>query len=136
MRFLITLAFEFKTLLLVQCYKRLEIEDNPSFIYLSLITLSSRWKRTRAVIDEIMLREDILSCDALNHYYGPMFENNKNNTTFLEGMITAYTTSGCDQSDIFAKTSEEFYRMETGPESARDLAILFITRNELKKAAV
>jgi hypothetical protein len=96
---------------------------------------SSRWKRTRAKIDEIMLKEDIISCDALNRYYEPQFEQNKNDKTFLEKVITFYTASGCDRSDIYVTASENLYRIEPGPESAHKLAILFITRNEFKKAA-
>lgn len=96
---------------------------------------SSRWKKTRAIIDEIMLKEDILSCDALNSYYEPKFEQNKNDKTFLIGIINIYTTSGCNNSNIFAEASENLYSIEPGPEPAHNLAILFITRNEFKKAA-
>jgi len=96
---------------------------------------SSRLKKTTAIIDKIMLKEDILSCEALKHYYEPKFEQNKNDKTFLEGAINAYTTSGCDSSDIFAAASENLYSIEPSPESAHNLAILFITRNEFKKAA-
>ena len=96
---------------------------------------SSRWKKTTAIIDEIMLKEDILSCEALKRYYEPKFEQNKNDKTFLEEAINAYRVSGCDSSDIFAAASENLYSIEPSPESAHNLAILFITRNEFKKAA-
>lgn len=96
---------------------------------------SSRWERTRATIDEIMLKEDILSCKALNRYYEPQFEQNKNDKTFLEKVITFYTSLRCDRSDIYAAALENLYRIEPGPESAHNLAILFITRNDFEKAA-
>ena len=35
---------------------------------------SSRWARTRATIVEILRKEDILSCEALNRYYEPQVE--------------------------------------------------------------
>ena len=38
---------------------------------------SSRWKRTRETIDEIMLKEDMLSCEALDRYYAPKYEENE-----------------------------------------------------------
>ncbi len=96
---------------------------------------SSRWERTRATIDEIMLKENILSCEALNRYYEPQFEQNKDDQTFLKKVITLYTAAGCDRSDIYIAASENLYRIEPGPESAHHLAILFITRNDNKKAA-
>jgi len=119
------------------------IDDNQAIEdYLTLIGIldqlkgrSSRWERTRATIDEIMLKEDILTCEALNRYYEPQFEQNKNDNTFLANVITLYTASGCDRSDIYVAASENLYRIEPGPESAHNLAILFITKNDFKKAS-
>ena len=82
-----------------------------------------------------MLKENILSCEALNRYYEPQFEQNKDDQTFLKKVITLYTAAGCDRSDIYIAASENLYRIEPGPESAHHLAILFITRNDNKKAA-
>ncbi len=96
---------------------------------------SSRWERTRAKIDEIMLKEDILSCEALSRYYEPQFEQNKNDKTYLETVITLHRVSGCTRSDIYTTASENLYRIEPGSESAHNLAILFITRNDNEKAA-
>jgi len=50
-------------------------------------------------------------------------------------VITFYTTAGCGRSDIYVAASENLYRIEPGPESAHNLAILFITRNDFEKAA-
>ncbi len=95
----------------------------------------SRWERTRASVDDLMLKEDILSCEALNTYYKTLFESNINDKAFLKNLITVYTISGCDQSDFFVKASENLYKIEPGPESAYNLAILFITRNDFEIAA-
>ncbi|MCK4838860.1 MAG: hypothetical protein KAS94_08645, partial [Desulfobulbaceae bacterium] len=91
--------------------------------------------RTMATIDEIMIKEGILSCEGLNRYFEPQFEQNKNDKTFLANLITVYTASGCYRSDIHAAASEDLYRIEPGPESAHNLAILFLTRNDFEKAA-
>ena len=96
---------------------------------------SSRWERTRATIDEILLKEDILACEVLNRYYEPQFEQNKNDKTFLKNVITLYTTSVCERSDIYAAALKNLYRIDPGPESAHKLAKLFIARNDFKKAA-
>jgi tetratricopeptide (TPR) repeat protein len=96
---------------------------------------SSRWERTRANIDEMMLQEDILSCDALDRYFEPLFEQNRSEKTFLEKVIKYYTVTGCNRSDISVDASENLYRIDPGPESAHNLAIMFIARNDFQKAA-
>ncbi|MEN8227655.1 MAG: hypothetical protein ABFS38_05830 [Bacteroidota bacterium] len=96
---------------------------------------SSRWERTRATIDEIIIKENILSCEALNHHYETQFEQNKDNKAFLEQVITIYTTAGCDRSNIYVAASENLYSIEPGPQSAHHLAVLFITRSDFEKAA-
>ena len=95
---------------------------------------SSGRERTRATIDEIMLKENILSCEALNRYYEPQFEQNKDDKTFLEKVITFYAASGCDRSDIYVAALENLYKIAPGPESAHNLAILFISRSDFTKA--
>ncbi len=119
-----------------------KIDDNQVIgDYFTLVDLldqlegkSSRWAKTRATIDEIVLNEEILTCEALNGYYEPQYEQNKNDKVFLEKVITFYKTSGCDNSDIYAAASEHLYSIEPGPESAHNLAYLFITRNDFEKA--
>ncbi|TFH20570.1 MAG: hypothetical protein E4H10_16500 [Bacteroidia bacterium] len=95
---------------------------------------SSRTERTRAQVDEMMLKEDVLSCDALDLYFDPQFEQNKNDKAYLKKVIRVYTTSVCERSDIFVAASENLYRIEPGPESAHNLAIIFINRDDFKKA--
>jgi hypothetical protein len=96
---------------------------------------SSRWERTRANIDEMMLKEDILSCESLDRYFKPQFEQNKNDKTFLEKVIKYYTAAGCSRSDMSVEASENLFLVEPGPESAHTLAIMFIARNDFQKAA-
>ncbi len=120
-----------------------KIDDNQVIEdYFSVIALldqlegkSVRWERARATIDGMMLKENILSCEALNGYFEPQFDQSKNDKIFLEKVITFYTTAGCGRSDIYVAASENLYRIEPGPESAHNLAILFITRNDFEKAA-
>ena len=97
---------------------------------------SSRWKRARATIDEMVQKEGILSCEALDRYFNPRFEESKNDPAFLETVISSYFTVGCDRSEFYAVASENLYRMNPGPESAHNVAIRFISINDLYKAAV
>ena len=97
---------------------------------------SSRWKKARATIDEMVLKEGILSCEALDSYYGPRFEDSKDDLFFLETVISSYFTTGCDRSQFYAAASESLYRIKPGPESAHNVAIRFISMNDLEKAAI
>jgi len=97
---------------------------------------NSRRDRTRASIDELMLQEDILSCEALDRYYEPQFEQNKNDLSFLKKLIKVYTMSVCDRSEIYAAASENLYSLEPSPETAHNLAIIFISSKDYDKAKV
>jgi tetratricopeptide (TPR) repeat protein len=96
---------------------------------------SSRGERTRASIDKMIKKDDILSCEGLDLYFGPQFEQNNGDTDLLEKMIHAYTFAGCTQSALYIPASEKLYELDPGPESAHQLAMLFIGRNDLEKAA-
>ncbi len=95
----------------------------------------SRWERTRESIDNMMFKEDILTCEALNRYYEPLFEPNKNDLAFLETVLFSYNASGCERSAYYAAASENMYLIEPSPESAHNVAIQFITMNDLENAA-
>jgi len=96
---------------------------------------SSRRDRTRASIDEMILKEDILSCVGLDLYFGTRFERNNGDLGLLKKMINYYTSTGCKQSDLYVAASEKLFEIAPGPESAHQLAVLFIGKNDLEKAA-
>ncbi len=96
---------------------------------------SSRRERTQASIDEMILKEDILSCVGLDLYFGTRFERNLEDAGLLEKMIKYYTSTGCKQSDLYVAATERLFEIKPGPESAHNLAMLFIERDNLEKAA-
>jgi len=95
----------------------------------------TRWDRAKASIDELMLNSGLLTCDALNRYFEPDFEAKKEDKAFLEKLISFYNASGCDRADLYVAASEQMYAIEPGPESAHQLAVLFIAKSEFDKAA-
>jgi len=97
---------------------------------------SSRWKKAKGNIDELMLNSGILTCDALNRYFEPQFEASKGEKDFLEKVINFYTATGCDRSDVYVAASEQMYVLEPGPKSAHQLAVLFIAKSDFEKAAL
>ena len=96
---------------------------------------SSRQERTRASVDEMILNEDILSCTGLDLYFGTRFEQNSADPVLLDKMINYYTSAGCKQSDLYVAAAEKLFEIEASSESAHKLAVLFIGRNDLEKAA-
>ena len=101
----------------------------------ALLGKSSRWERAKENIDELMLASGLLTCDALNGYFEPQFEANQNDTEFLQKVINFYSSSGCDLADLYIAAAEKMYEVDPGPESAHNLAFLFMRRNEYPRAA-
>ena len=95
---------------------------------------SSRWNKTRASIDNMILKKDILSCTKLDLYFGTHFDNNSEDRELLEKMTYYYAEAGCTESDLYTAAAEKLFEIDPGPESAHKLAILFIGRDDLDKA--
>ena len=96
---------------------------------------SSRRKRTRASIDEMVMKEGILTCEGLDLHFGPQLMQNLEDKDLLLKVIDSYTFVGCKDSELYVLASEERFKIDPGPESAHQLAMLFISRNDLERAA-
>lgn len=95
---------------------------------------SARWNRAKKTVDEFILDAGILTCDALNKYYEPKFESNKEDVDFLNKMIDFYYGSGCDRSDMYVAASEQLYKINPSHESAYKLARLLVAKEEFNRA--
>jgi len=93
-----------------------------------------RWERARAAIQKSMVEAGVPVCTTLDTYFGPQFEQNRNDTVFLHRVIFTIRTSGCDSSETYLTALEDLYSIEPRPEAAHDLAILYIEKNDLEKA--
>jgi tetratricopeptide (TPR) repeat protein len=96
---------------------------------------SSRWKRTRETIDEIMKKERIFTCEAIDAYFTPRFGEHKSDLSFLEKMTSYYAASDCKQSEIQLDALEQLYKLAPGPETAHQLAILYLNTGDMTKAS-
>ncbi len=101
-----------------------------------LLAKSSRWGKAKKNVDDLMLNSGLLTCDALNSYFEPQFEANKEDQVFLEKLISFYTQTGCDRTDLYVAASEQMYVIEPGPKSAHQLARLFMIRSDYPKATI
>ena len=79
---------------------------------------SSRWERTRASIDDMILQRDILSCVGLDLYFATRFDNNSEDRDLLEKMTFYYSDVGCKESDLYIAAVENLHNIDPGPESA------------------
>jgi len=114
------------------------IEDYFSVTTLidQLLSKGSRWKKAKGNVDDLMLKSGLLTCDALNRYFEPQYEANKDDQVFLEKLINFYTETGCDRTDLYVAASEQMYVIEPGPKSAHQLARLFMIRSDYPKATI
>jgi len=94
-----------------------------------------RWEKTTAKVDEMMLKEGLLSCESLESYIRPQMEQKRDDSVFLEFVLSTFTMSGCEKSDIFVTAAENMYTADSSAESAHFAAIQYINRNDLNKAA-
>jgi tetratricopeptide (TPR) repeat protein len=120
-----------------------KLEDNQTIadyfmateIVDGLLKKSSRWPKAKENIDDLMLKTGVLTCEALDGYFEPQFEANKTDKEFLESVIKFYSSAGCDRANVYVNASEQMYKIAPGPESAHQLAVLFIAKSDFQKAA-
>ena len=120
-----------------------EIDDNQTIedyfmvteIIDGLLDKSSRWPKAKKNIDELMLASGLLTCDALDKYFVPQYEANKTDKDFLENVIKFYSSAGCDRANVYVNASEQMYEIDPGPESAHQLAVMFMLKADYEKAA-
>ncbi len=120
-----------------------KLEDNQTIedyfmateIVDGLLKKSSRWPKAKNNIDDLMLKSGVLTCEALDGYFEPQFEANKTDKDFLASVIKFYSAAGCDRANVYVNASEQMYKIAPGPESAHQLAVLFIAKSDFQKAA-
>jgi len=100
-----------------------------------LLGKSSAWPRAKNSIDDLMLGSGLLTCEALDRYFEPQYEANKTDRDFLENVIRFYSSAQCDMANVYVNASEQMYKIAPGPESAHQLAKLFIAKSDYNKAA-
>jgi hypothetical protein len=97
---------------------------------------SSSRDRTRATIDEMVQKEGVFTCEGLNRYFEPQFEQNSEDRELLEKIINTYASAECNESSLYIAASEKLFKLDPGSAAAHNLAMLFIGRNDLDKAAM
>ncbi len=95
-----------------------------------------RWGRAKESVDNFVIDKGILSCDALNDYYSPIFEANKGNEEFLKKVVNFYSKTGCDRADLYVTALEKLYEINPTHESAYKVANLYLAKQKYDEAIV
>jgi tetratricopeptide (TPR) repeat protein len=74
------------------------------------------------------------SCDALSKLYTGKFEALKGDAEWLNKVAKHLRKAGCTDAKIFIEASEALFKIEPSAESAHNIAIIFMRREEFPKA--
>lgn len=95
---------------------------------------SSRIKRSRQKVNDLMLSKNMLTCEALDSYFQDKVKDSEDDVSFQRSITRTYRLAVCELSEIFIQAEENLYKLEPGPESAYELGMAFVLRKEYNKA--
>lgn len=76
------------------------------------------------------------TCQSLISYFKPMYEEKKTDISYLKKVVSFMATLNCDKDPLYLQASEALYQQEPSAMAAFNLARLFVTRENYKKAEV
>lgn len=74
------------------------------------------------------------SCDVLAEIFGPQLPDNTENLDWLKRVNRLLARGGCEDSDLFYKSSEHLHVIEPSASSAFGLAIMYMKTGNMEKA--
>jgi tetratricopeptide (TPR) repeat protein len=86
-------------------------------------------------IEKIFAESGAADCDALIEIFSVKFEQTPDDIELLKKITSLLGETGCEESDLYAKSAEALYNLEPSAESAAKLANVFAVRGEFDKAA-
>lgn len=87
-------------------------------------------------VDMIFSESGAGSCEDLINIFTSKFEQSPNDLDLLKKITTLLAKRNCEDSDLFAHTSENLYELEPSAEAAYNLSKLFIKREDYEKAVL
>jgi tetratricopeptide (TPR) repeat protein len=85
-------------------------------------------------VEALFSESGAANCNALIAIFEPKFAENNNDIDWLKKTTKVLDNSDCTDSPLFAKASEQLYKLEPSSESAHNLARLFLKNQEYGKA--
>ncbi len=85
-------------------------------------------------IEAIFAKSGAADCETLVEIFGPNFEKTPDNLEFLKKLTTLLINQNCDDTELFANTSENLYKLEPSSQAAYNLAKLFFKKQDFDKS--
>ncbi|MBA7574229.1 hypothetical protein ES708_16031 [subsurface metagenome] len=86
-------------------------------------------------IEKIFAESGAADCESLIEIFTAKFGADSENVDLLKKTTSLLAETGCEGSDLYAKTAEALYRLEPSAESAAKLGPTFVARKEYTKAS-
>ncbi len=96
---------------------------------------NNMYKEVKEVIDQNFATSGAATCDNLIGLFEPKFQQTPEDIDLLKKITTYLDRSGCQESDLFIQASEKLYELEPNPQSAYNLAKLFLKKQDYKKSS-
>ena len=85
-------------------------------------------------IDAIFAKSGAADCEILVEIFGPKFEQAPDDLDFLKKLTTLLSDQDCEGITLFARTSENLYKLEPSSLAAYNLARLFFKKEDYEKS--
>ena len=85
-------------------------------------------------VEALFSESGAATCDALIAIFEAKFDANKDDVEWLRKVTKLLDKAECNSSELFAKSSEALYALEPTAQAARNLARLFVAKQDLEKA--
>ncbi len=85
-------------------------------------------------IEKVFAESGAADCDALIEIFTLKFEANPDDIELLKKITTLLGETGCEESELYAKTAEKLYSLEPSADAAAKIANVFAQRAEYDKA--
>lgn len=86
-------------------------------------------------VEALFSESGAATCDALIAIFEAKYDANKDDVEWLKKVTKLLDKAECNSSPLFAKASEALYALEPSASAARNLARLFLAKQDLAKAA-
>lgn len=84
-------------------------------------------------VETIFAGSGAADCPTLVGIFTPKFENNPEDLDFLKKLTTLLADQHCEDTELFAKSSENLYKLEPSAQAAYNLAKLFFRKEDMEK---
>lgn len=91
-------------------------------------------QKALSTIESIFANSGAADCAALVEIFGPKFKQSPKDLEFLKKITLLLEGQGCEDEELFARASENLYKLEPSPQAAYNLAKLFLKKEEFDKA--